>query len=238
MSKGKHQKFLEMEHFSNVLQPPSKGLITQDHYLKGKWNKEIFDNNNPIVLEIGCGKGEYSVGLAQRYPHKNFIGIDIKGARIWRGAKTALENNLNNVFFLRTKVDFIQSFFAADEVSEIWIPHPDPQPKKVNKRLSSAYFLSAYQKIIRNNALIHLKTDSFLLYQYTKDLLLANKIDIVEAFDDIHSADIDNEITQIRTFYEQMFLNEGTKITYLSFRLDKKLNIVDAPFKEIDRYKY
>ncbi len=238
MSKGKHQKFLEMKQFSNVLQPPTKGLITQDHPLKGKWNEQIFHNNNPIVLEIGCGKGEYSVGLAQKYPDKNFIGIDIKGARIWRGAKTALESNLKNVFFLRTKADFIERFFADDEVSEIWIPHPDPQPKKPNKRLTSPFFLSAYQKIIENNALIHLKTDSFLLHQYTKDLLLFNKIDIVESFDDIHSADIDNEITQIKTFYEQMFLNEGTKITYLSFRLDKKLSIKAPAFKEIIGYKY
>lgn len=238
MSKNKQKKFDEIEQFNNVLEPPSQGLINQNYHLKGKWNEVIFKNNNPIVLEIGCGKGEYSIGLAQKYPEKNFIGIDIKGARIWRGAKTAIEKNLSNVFFLRTKIDFIDRFFENDEISEIWIPHPDPQPKKPQKRLTSSLFLSLYQKILKNDSLIHLKTDSHLLHHYTKDLLSANNIELIECYDDIYSADLENEITEIKTFYEQMFLEVGTKITYLSFRLCKTQKIIDPPFKGIDGYKY
>lgn len=238
MSKGKLKKFEEMETFKNVLQPSMKGLVTQDHKLKGKWSSEIFKNNNPIILEIGCGKGEYSVGLAEKYPKKNFIGIDIKGARIWRGAKTAIEKNLKNVFFLRSKIDFLDKFFAENEVSEIWIPHPDPQPKKTRKRLTSDYFLSLYQKVIVDNALIHLKTDSAKLYNYTLDLLDENNIKPIKKYNDIHSANLNNEINNIKTFYENMFLQEGQKITYLSFRLNKNKTIIAPSKKEVENYKY
>jgi len=238
MSKGKLDKFEEMKTFKNVLQPSMKGLVLQDNILKGKWNSEIFKNDNPIVLEVGCGKGEYSVGLAEKYPNKNFIGIDIKGARIWRGAKTAIEKNLNNVFFLRSKVDFLDKFFTQDEVSEIWIPHPDPQPKKPRKRLTSAYFLTLYQKITINNALIHLKTDSANLFRYTLDLLYDNEVELIESYADIHSAGLYNEITNIRTFYETMFLQSGTKITYTSFRLNKNKTIVAPTERKVENYKY
>ncbi|MEA3452503.1 MAG: tRNA (guanosine(46)-N7)-methyltransferase TrmB [Bacteroidota bacterium] len=238
MSKNKQQKFTEMAQFKNVLQPPIKGLLTKDYKYKGKWNEEIFKNSNPIVLEIGCGKGEYSVGLAQKYPNKNFLGIDIKGARIWKGAKRAIELNLKNVFFLRTKIDFLVRFFENEEISEIWIPHPDPQPKKPKKRLSSAHFLSIYQNIIKNNALIHLKTDSHLLHYYTLDMLKANNIETIEEYNDIYDANLENEITQIQTFYEQMFLKESSKITYLNFRLNKTLRLINPPTKEIVEYKY
>lgn len=238
MSKNKLAKFKEMESFPNVIQQPIDESIWQDHYLKGKWNKEIFKNENSIVLELGCGKGEYSIGLAQKYPEKNFIGIDIKGARIWKGAKYVIENNLTNVCFLRTRIDFIQNFFAENEVSEIWIPHPDPQKKKPNKRLTSAYFLSLYQKFITDNALINLKTDSYNLFQYTLKVAETNSLEIVESYEDIHSANIENEITQIRTFYEQMFLKEGVKITFLKFRLDKNKKLQNPPKIEITGYKY
>ncbi len=238
MSKNKLEKFAEMEQFDIVLQPSIKGLILDDDELKGNWHKQIFKNDNPIVVEVGCGKGEYTVGLAEKYSDKNFIGIDIKGARIWRGAKTAIEKGLKNVFFLRTKVDFITRFFANNEVSEIWIPHPDPQPKKARKRLTSPQFLTLYQQIIVQNGIVHLKTDNAFLYYYTSDLLKANNIELIESYNDIHSASLDNEITQIKTFYENMFLNEGSKITYLSFRLDKNKTIVAPPSKDIANYKY
>ncbi len=238
MSKNKLQKFAEMKTFHNVLQPPVKGLIKDDFFLKGLWNEKVFENDNPIVLELGCGKGEYSVGLAQRYPDKNFIGIDIKGARIWKGAKTAIELGLKNVFFLRTKVDFIDKFFAENEVSEIWIPHPDPQPKKPRKRLTSPQFLTLYQKIIVDNAKIHLKTDNYNLHIYTRDVLSANNIQPIEFYEDIYAAKLNNEVTEIKTFYEKMFLSEGTKITYVSFRLDKRMKIIEPQKREVEGYKY
>jgi len=238
MSKNKLQKFAEMKTFHNVLQPPVKGLIQEDYFLKGLWNEKVFENNNPIVLELGCGKGEYTVGLAQRYPDKNFIGVDIKGARIWKGAKTAIELGLKNVYFLRTKVDFIDKFFAEDEISEIWIPHPDPQPKKPRKRLTSSHFLKLYQKIIKNDAIIHLKTDNYNLHIYTRDLLAANGIEPIESYEDIYAENLNNEITEIKTFYEKMFLSEGTKITYVSFRLDKRTNILQPPKRQVQGYKY
>ena len=238
MSKNKLTKFKEMEAFPNVVQPGVKGMMRYDSEYKGKWNSVFFKKNNPIVLELGCGKGEYTVGLAERYPGKNFIGIDIKGARIWKGAKYALENNLKNVAFLRTRIDFIDYFFDNNEVSEIWIPHPDPQKKKPNKRLTSPFFLTKYQKIIKDNAIIHLKTDSFNLYQYTLDVINANSLELIEYYEDIYGAKLNNEVTQIKTFYEQMFLEEGSKITYIKFRLVKNRNLKIPPLREIPGYKY
>lgn len=238
MAKGKLEKFEEMKSFKNVLQPKMEGLLTTDHELKGKWNSDVFKNNNPIVIEVGCGKGEYSVGLSEKYPEKNFIGIDIKGARIWRGAKTALEKKLDNVFFLRSKIDFLDRFFAETEISEIWIPHPDPQPKKARKRLSSDHFLTLYQKFTKNNAIIHLKTDNFNLHKYTAHLLEDNNIEPIEIYTDIHAAELNNEITNIRTFYESMYLDVGTKITYLSFRLNKYKTILPPSDREVENYKY
>ena len=179
MGKNKLAKFNEMKDFDNVYQVDFKSVLNKNFYLKGKWSSEVFKNHHPIVLELGCGKGEYTVGLAKRYPNKNFIGIDIKGARIYKGAKTALENNLQNVRFIRTRIDFISSFFAENEVAEIWLTFPDPQPKKFKKRLSSSTFLNRYSQFLSKNALIHLKTDSRLLYEYTKALAEVNKFEII-----------------------------------------------------------
>lgn len=238
MAKNKLQKFAEMETFPNVFQPVAKGIIFEDFQFKGKWNKDFFKNNNPIVLELGCGKGEYTIALAKEYPNLNVIGIDIKGARIWKGAKYSVENNVKNVAFLRTKIENIANFFGENEISEIWIPFPDPQPKKPKKRLTSSFFLGIYQKITKNNGKIHLKTDSYELHFYTKELLNKNKISPIESYTDIYSENIDSVLTKVQTFYEKMFLEEGKKITYLSFRLNKEMSLIAPDKIEMPDYKY
>ncbi len=201
-----------------MLQPPFEQVFQKDFYLKGKWSQEFFGNNNPITLELGCGKGEYTLGLARLFPERNFIGVDIKGARIWRGAKTATEEGLKNVAFLRTRIDFIRSFFAAGEVEEIWITFPDPQPRKAHKRLTSSRFLSYYQSLISARAAINLKTDSVALYSYTKDLVTCNKLSLEAAIEDIYQSDkAEDEVLSIRTFYEQGWLQEGLRSHYLRF---------------------
>lgn len=238
MAKNKLRKFSEMAEFKNVFQPPKKGYIEKPFELKGKWNENFFKNNNPIVLELGCGKGEYTIELAKRNNNKNYIGVDIKGARIWKGAKTAIDLELNNVSFLRTKINYITNFFAENEISEIWITFPDPQPKKAKNRLTSDIFLNYYQKILKNNSIIHLKTDSFELHQYTIHLLIKNSIKPLELYSDIYSSNVNPILTQVQTHYEKLFLAENKKITYLSFRLDTNKNI-EAPDKiEILGYNY
>ncbi len=238
MAKNKLQKFDEMAQFPNVFQHSGKESFEEDFHLKGKWNEKFFNNTNPIILELGCGKGEYTIDLAKKYFNKNFIGIDIKGARIWRGAKTSNEINLRNVAFLRTKIENISNFFQNQEVSEIWIPFPDPQPKKPKKRLSSFIFLNLYQKILTQNGIIHLKTDSFELYQYTLDTLKSNQIEPLEAYLDLYSSGCKSVVKQTQTFYEKMFLEQGKKITYLSFRLNINKNLIQPEKIEIDGYKY
>jgi tRNA (guanine-N7-)-methyltransferase len=219
--KKKLQRFAEMETFQNVIQPNFEEVYKKDHKLKGKWNTEFFKNENPIVLELGCGKGEYTVGLAKQYPHRNFIGIDIKGARMWRGAKTAIKEKIYNVGFLRTRIDLINSFFADQEVSEIWVTFPDPQPKKYYKRLTSSRFLGYYQKIISENGVVNLKTDNADLYQYTRSLIKLNKLEILTDTDNLYNSGIVDEILSIKTFYEQQFLEQGKPIHYIRFKLDK-----------------
>lgn len=231
MTKRKLERFEEMKNFPNVLQPSFEEVFQKDYFLKGKWHTEIFKNNNPIILELGCGKGEYTIELAKRFPQKNFIGIDIKGARMWRGAKTALECNLKNVIFLRTRIDFINSIFNSNEVDEIWLTFPDPQPKKVRKRLTSSRFLNMYQKFLKNPAIIHLKTDNDLLFQYTCDLVKFNDLKVIEVIDNIYEKDYNNELLYIQTFYEKQFLKENKKIHYISFLLDGK-EIKELPEKE------
>src|SRR5690606_17521039 len=186
-SKNKLKRFKENETFSNVIQPTREEVVSGDFYLKGKWNQEIFKNDNPIVLELGCGKGEYSVGLSQKYPNKNFIGIDIKGARMWVGAKQAEALNLNNVAFLRTRIDFIEQAFAKDEVDEIWITFPDPQPQKTRerKRLTHLRFLERYRNLLKKGGIVHLKTDSRLLYDFTLEVIKDNKLELI-----VHTPDL------------------------------------------------
>ncbi len=220
MGKNKLARFAENETFANLFQLSYEQITKEGFALKGKWNQEFFKNDNPIVLELGCGKGEYTVGLAKKYPNKNFIGIDIKGARLWRGCKTSNEDNMTNVAFVRTHIQMIESYFAQQEVSEIWITFPDPQLKKPNKRLTCERFLKLYSNILKTDGIIHLKTDSQELYEYTKDeVLIPSKREIIYNTSDLYSSDFKEDVIEIQTFYESMYLKIGKPITYLKFKL-------------------
>jgi tRNA (guanine-N7-)-methyltransferase len=232
MVKKKLQRFVEMETFPNVVQPAFDEVFGKDYRLKGNWNRLFFNNDNPIVLELGCGKGEYTTGLARRFPGKNFIGIDIKGSRMWKGARTALASHLENVAFLRTHIEMIQSFFGTDEIEEIWITFPDPQLKKKRKRLTSARFLNTYGNFLKKGGLIHLKTDSPVLYQYTIDLARLNKLTVKINTRDLYHSGIESDILGIQTFYERQFLDQGMKITYLCFELPDGKKIEEPPEEE------
>ncbi len=222
-SKNKLKRFKENETFSNVIQPKREQVLNKEFSFKGNW-ATFFKNNNPIVLELGCGKGEYSVNLARKYPEKNFIGIDIKGARFWRGAKTALEENLPNVAFLRSQIELIDLLFDENEVDEIWITFPDPQIKykRTKHRLTNQEFLNKYKKIVKPGGLIHLKTDSEFMHGYTLGLLHGLGYEILYAHHDIYSnLHAPEELTKIQTFYEKQYLEQGKPITYIKFRLEK-----------------
>lgn len=237
MSIGKLQRFEELKTFKNVIQPDFDFKNCRNFEYKGKWSS-LFENNNDIVLELGCGRGEYTLYLSQKYPNKNFIGIDIKGARIWRGAKEAIKKQINNVMFLRINIDFITYFFEKDEISELWIPHPDPQPKKPSKRLISVNFLSIFQNFLKDNSVINLKTDNTNLYNYALDIIQSNSFEILENYDDIHKADLKNEIVEVNTYYENMFLNQGEKIKFVKFLLKNAVQIEEPIYKFIPNYKY
>ncbi len=211
----------------HVVEPSYNEVLDTQHELSGKWNKQFFKNNNPIVLELGCGKGEYTVGLARKYPDKNFIGVDIKGNRIWRGAKTAEKEGLKNVGFLRSKVDFIDKFFAENEVSEIWLTFSDPQPKKPRKRLSSDKYLDFYRAFLKPNAKINLKTDNRLLTNYTLEQVEKHGFELHELSYDIYaewakfSPELQKQL-EIETYYEQLFKSKGYRINFISFSLNGK----------------
>ncbi len=229
MGKNKLARWAEIKTFGNVIEPDNIFAREQPHPLKGLWKQNYFMNNNPITVELGCGKGEYTVGLAEKMPYKNFIGIDIKGARIWKGAKSAFEKKLTNVLFIRTRIEFITSFFAEDEVDEIWLTFPDPHEKRrsVNRRLTSPPFLNKYRTFLKDRGLIHLKTDNYLLYEYTLCLVSKNALETLASSTDIYSDYPGDEILTLKTFYEEGFLKEGKKIHYLSFRLDKNREIIE-----------
>jgi tRNA (guanine-N7-)-methyltransferase len=229
--KKKLSRFAEMETFDHVVQPLFDEVFNKDYRLKGKWAKDFFQNDKPLILELGCGKGEYTVGLAKQNPDTNFIGIDIKGARMWRGAKTAVDEGIKNVAFLRTRIDLINSFFGKEEISEIWITFPDPQPKKYYKRLTSTRFLGYYQAFIKQDGFINLKTDSAELYQYTKQLAEINKLELVIDTDNLYNSAIVNDILSIKTFYEQQFLAQGKPIHYLRFKLNNSIQL-EEPAEE------
>lgn len=221
-SKNKLKRFKENETFSNVIQPKRDELTNHSFSYKGKWNETFFKNNNPIVLELGCGKGEYTVALAQQNPNKNFIGIDIKGARFWRGAKTAIEENLSNVAFVRTQIELIDYVFGQNEISEIWITFPDPQIKykRTKHRMTNEAFLNRYKKVLKPDGIMHLKTDSEFMHGYTLGLLHGLKQEIIYAHHDVYSNEYTpNEVTSIQTFYEKQYLEVGKKITYIKFKL-------------------
>ncbi|GIM54495.1 tRNA (guanosine(46)-N7)-methyltransferase TrmB [Capnocytophaga cynodegmi] len=221
-SKNKLKRFKENETFTNLLQPKRDELLSEQFPFKGKWNELYFKNNNPIVLELGCGKGEYSVGLAKRYPNKNFIGVDIKGARFWRGAKTAIEENIENVAFLRTQIELIEHCFAQGEVSEIWITFPDPQIKykRTKHRLTNTEFLNRYKNILATDGYIHLKTDSEFMHGYTLGLLHGLGYNVLYANHNIYNSDgVPSEVTEIQTFYEKFYLEQNKPITYIKFQI-------------------
>tara|TARA_B100000242_G_scaffold132716_1_gene94198 strand:- start:2505 stop:3185 length:681 start_codon:yes stop_codon:yes gene_type:complete len=225
LAKNKLKKFAQMEAFSNVKQP-SLTLLKEGFPLKGKWNKDFFKNDAPIVLELGCGMGEYTVGLAEKFPNKNFIGIDIKGARMWQGASKALEKQLNNVGFLRIRIEWIEECFSSNEVSEVWITFPDPQIKKrrSTKRLTHPLFLKKYSNILVNDGVLHLKTDSEFLYGFTLGVISADSHHLVDATNDLYSSLQKRDHMEIKTFYEQKFLDIGKPITYIKFKLNDAKN--------------
>ena len=224
-SKNKLRRFKENETFANVLQPSRDEVFDNALNLKGNWKANFFKNNNPLVLELGCGKGEYAVSLARKYPDKNFLGIDIKGARFWRGAKTALEEKLDNVGFLRIQIELLAYCFEENEVDEIWITFPDPQIKykRTKHRLTNQTFLELYRNVLKPQGVMHLKTDSEFMHGYTLGLLHGMEEEITYAHHDVYGNNMSpKEVTEIQTFYEQQYLDEGKKITYLSFKLRSK----------------
>ena len=219
-SKNKLKRFAENETFSNVIQP-AREVILKGFEFKGAWNS-FFKNDNPIVLELGCGKGEYTVGLAKLNPNKNYIGIDIKGARFWRGAKTALEEGLTNVAFIRTQIELIDDLFAGGEVSEIWITFPDPQIKykRTKHRMTNEAFLKKYQKVLKTNGLVHLKTDSEFMHGYTLGLLHGLGYAVEYANHNVYNNEgSPEEVLKIQTFYENQYLEKRKPITYIKFRV-------------------
>ena len=242
MSKGKLQKFAEMETFKNVFQYPYSVISEVPFTMKGHWREQYFHNDNPIDLELGCGKGEYTVGLARMYPNINFIGVDIKGARIYTGAKQALEENLPNVAFLRTSIEIIDRFFGQDEVQEIWLTFSDPQMKNVHKRLTSTFFMNRYRHFLINNGIIHLKTDSNFLFTYTTYMVEKNNLPVLLRTEDLyHTNGLDDrtrEILGIHTYYENQWIERGLSIKYMKFELPHAGELVEPDIEiELDDYR-
>lgn len=231
-----------METFKNVFQYPYSVISEVPFTMKGHWREQYFHNDNPIVLELGCGKGEYTVGLARMYPNINFIGVDIKGARIYTGAKQALEENLPNVAFLRTSIEIIDRFFGQDEVQEIWLTFSDPQMKNVHKRLTSTFFMNRYRHFLINNGIIHLKTDSNFLFTYTTYMVEKNNLPVLLRTEDLYHTDgLDDrtrEILGIHTYYENQWIERGLSIKYMKFELPHAGELVEPDIEiELDDYR-
>lgn len=251
MSKGKLKKFAEMETFKNVFQYPY-GVISEVPFeMRGYWREQYFHNDNPIVLELGCGKGEYTVGLARVYPNINFIGVDIKGARIYTGAKQALEEGLDNVAFLRTSIEIIDRFFSEDEVQEIWLTFSDPQMKNVHKRLTSTFFMNRYRRFLIDGGIVHLKTDSNFLFTYTTYMVDVNKLPVLFRTEDLYGNELSEgrvaenqmdektrEILVIHTYYENQWIERGLNIKYMKFQLPRVGELVEPDVEiELDDYR-
>lgn len=221
MGKDKLRRFAENLTFECMIQPDFEEIFHRDHPLKGHWREKFFGNDHPIVLELGCGKGEYTIALAQRDPGRNYIGVDIKGARMWRGAKTATERQMRNVAFVRTRIEFIGSFFGEGEIDEIWITFPDPQLKtrRAKKRLTSPLFLESYARMLKPEGAINLKTDSQHLYEYTDAVVRRFGLPCEISNRDIYGSGFADEVLSVKTAYEQMFLERGLPITYTRFSL-------------------
>ena len=249
MGKNKLKKFAEMETFHNVFQCGAREMVEGNPVvaMRGKWHEEYFGNDNPIVLELGCGRGEYTVGLAARYPDKNYIGIDIKGARMWAGAKQAELAGMKNVAFLRTNIEMLTHFFAPNEVAEIWITFPDPQMKKATKRLTSTFFMQRYRQLLQQNGLIHLKTDSPFLYTYTQAMVKENGypllVDTADLYGDSQESEVGNresgveEARALQTHYEHQWLDRGLTIKYLCWELPAEPSLIE-PEIEIEKDTY
>ena len=248
MGKDKLRKFRENETFGCLIQPRTEEVFRVDHPLKGHWGDAFFGNDRPIVVELGCGKGEYTIDLALRNPSCNYIGVDIKGARLWKGAKYATEHNLPNVAFLRTRIEFIESLFAPGEVSEIWITFADPQIGREKKRLTSPLFLERYRHFLKKGGIVHLKTDSPYLHEYSKLTAHVNGLKILAASRDIYGSDREtlyksemasvcgtgaiDALFQVQTFYESQYLAKGIPITYLAFEIDREGEYVPPQWDE------
>ena len=231
MGKGKLEKFAEMATYKNVFQYPYSVVEHVPFEMQGHWHEQYFHNNHPIVLELGCGKGEYTVGLAKRYPDINFIGVDIKGARMWTGATQALNEGLENVAFLRTNIEIIDRFFSEDEVQEIWLTFSDPQMKNPRKRLTSTYFMERYRRFLVDDGLIHLKTDSNFLFTYTRYMVEHNQLPVV-------LDEVTRDILAIQTYYESMWIARGLNIKYMKWQLPHKGTLEEPDVEiELDDYR-
>ncbi len=221
-SKNKLKRFKENDTFANVLQPTREEVVSGNFPLKGKWNSDFFKNENPIILELGCGKGEYTIGLAEKNPNANYIGIDVKGARFWRGAKTAVESGIQNTAFVRTQIELIEHIFAAQEVSEIWITFPDPQIKykRTKHRMTNSEFLKLYKRILKPDGVMHLKTDSEFMHGYTLGLLHGEGHEVLYANHNVYKNEgAPEEVLNIQTFYEKQYLEIQKAITYIRFKI-------------------
>jgi len=238
MGKNKLQKFADMERYPHVFQYPYSVVENIPFEMRGKWNEQFFKNDHPIVVELGCGRGEYAVGLAKMFPNKNFIAVDIKGSRMWTGATQSLDEGLTNVAFLRTNIEIIDRFFSPNEVAEIWLTFPDPQMKKVTKRLTSTYFMERYRRFLMDKGLIHLKTDSNFMYTYTKYMVEKNKMPVLLSTEDLYNSSIEDPILNIKTYYEQQWLNRGLNIRYIKFVLPNSGDLEEPQVEiELDSYR-